>query len=80
VTKNIRTWATRAKARIVRIREIADTFGWTHTITLRTIFPPFRGWDVGCIYCAHEAGSIKAGKCARGKQHGYSKCGEIDHG
>ena len=78
--KHIQNWATKAKSRIVRIREIAGIFGWFDQYTLLTIFPPFNGWDVGCRYCCHEIPAIKSGMCKRGMPFSWHKCGEIDHG
>ena len=50
-------------------------FGWSYKATWRTLFPPFKGWDIGCGYCYLEAESIKRRVCPRGYCHKYKQCG-----
>lgn len=62
--------------RIKRTIEIGKTFGWLDRLTWKTLFPPFRGWDVGCGYCRMEAGALEHGACSRYEQMGTgSYCG-----
>jgi hypothetical protein len=61
--------------RLVRFFEIWDIFGPWCKYTWMTLFPPYRGWDVGCGYCALEEDAMKARRCDRAKEFGYEKCG-----
>ena len=59
-----------------RFVEIGRVFGWTDKDTWKTLFAPFKGWDVGCGYCLKESEALKLGKCERYRVMGKgSKCG-----
>lgn len=51
--------------RIKRFIEIWKAFGLFDKDTWKTLFPPFKGWDVGCGYCAMYGDALKRGKCER---------------
>ena len=64
--------------RIKRYIEIAKYFGWFNSISLRHLFPYYRGWDIGCGYCACEQDAMKSGRCERGIEYGWQKCGTTE--
>ena len=62
--------------RLVRFFEIWGIFGPWDRLTWKTLFPPFRGWDVGCGYCALEEDALKARRCDRSREFRHAgKCG-----
>lgn len=62
--------------RLIRITEIWRLFGPFDRDTWKTIFQPFRGWDVGCGYCDLEAEALKQRRCDRARRFHYrGKCG-----
>ena len=54
-----------------RLLEIQALFGVFSKWPWMTLFPPFKGWDVGCGYCALEQDSIKAHRCDRSVEFGH---------
>ena len=50
-------------------------FGLWDRMTLRAIFPPFYGWDIGCGYCAFEGAAKGLRRCPRGRAYGWKRCG-----
>ena len=50
------------QSRLHRVREVFQIFG-LHRLTWLTVWPPFRGWDVGCGYCDNEQEALKTGHC-----------------
>ena len=64
--------------RIVRFIEIWRIFGPWCKFTWWTLFPPYRGWDVGCTYCELYDDAMKARHCNKAKVHGYEKCGTTE--
>lgn len=62
--------------RLVRFFEIWRIFGPWDRLTWMTLFPPFRGWDVGCGYCALCDDALSAHRCDRAREFRYAgKCG-----
>jgi hypothetical protein len=60
--------------RLYRAYEVYHCIGWDWDI-VRTVFPPYRGFDIGCEYCAYHEDAMKAGRCELGKEYGWKKCG-----
>lgn len=66
-------------SKLSRFFEIWDMFGPFHFLTWKTLFPPFKGWDIGCGYCALEDDAIKAKHCKRAEAFGYhGQCGTTE--
>lgn len=64
--------------RIKRAIEVARMFGWRDAWVWRTLFPPYRGWDIGCGYCVHEADALAAGRCVRSEALKHrGGCGQL---
>ena len=64
--------------RIPRAYEIGKVFSWRDPWTRATLFPPYRGWDVGCGYCKHHRKALRNRRCERAEDFEYSgKCGEF---
>lgn len=62
--------------RLTRFVEILGIFGLWDKHTWKTLFPPFRGWDVGCGYCALVGDALKSGRCDRARElRDGGKCG-----
>lgn len=61
--------------RIKRYIELARIFGWFSGYAWQVLFPPFRGYDAGCCWCCKHDEAVAKGKCQRGKEHGYKRCG-----
>ena len=78
IIQELRSAVSRTVERLVRFREIWSIFGLRDADTWRTLFPPYRGWDVGCYYCACYEDAIKAKRCEHGKLFGWSKCGTTE--
>ena len=69
----------RLRCRLRRFWEIRSILGFRCPWTWMTLFPPFRGWDVGCLYCAYCEEAMKAGRCERQKEFRYDgKCGVLE--
>ena len=65
-------------SRLRRFAWVWSVFGPWHRYTWRTLFPRFRGWDVGCGYCALEAEALRSGRCNRAAMFRYKgKCGTV---
>ena len=65
--------------RITRFIEIWGIFGPFSRDTWGILFPPYRGWDIGCGYCAMEPDAMKARKCARAKAFKYAGACGVTH-
>lgn len=63
--------------RLVRFAEIWRLFGPASPDTWRTLFPPFKGWDVGCGYCRNEKQALGKRYCRRGELKNYRGCGVL---
>ena len=63
---------------LVRFWRMVKLFGWSYRVTWQTLFPPFKGWEIGCDYCGCQAESIRRGECKRGKAFGWVGCGVTD--
>jgi len=61
----------------VRFFEVAAILGFLDKDTWRTLFPPFKGWDIGCYYCDLHDRSVERGVCGYGERRGWKKCGRV---
>ena len=78
IIQKLRLAVSRTVERLVRFREIWEIFGPWCKYTWMTLFPPYRGWDVGCGYCALADDAMRDRRCDRAKQFGYKKCGTTE--
>ena len=62
---------------LVRFFEVAGILGFLDKDTWRTLFPPFKGWDIGCYYCDLHDRSVERGACGYGERRGWKKCGRV---
>jgi len=64
--------------RLVRFFEVWSIFGPWNKLTWMTLFPPFRGWDIGCGYCRLERLALRKRHCERAKRTWYyAQCGVL---
>ena len=62
---------------MVRFFEVAAILGFLDEDTWRTLFPPFKGWDIGCYYCDLHDRAVERKACGYGERRGWKKCGRV---
>lgn len=64
-------------SRLRRAIELSRFFGLFSREVWRTLFPPFRGWSIGCVPCKNCHAARMAKRCPRGERLEFKGCGVL---